>query len=159
MKGVDQIHASPHHPQTLGQIEALNKRIQNELFRRQHFAGYGHALTGIEEWIEHYNYKRPHQGIGGFLVPAERFHGQSDKILDKITAGLKVPRSDNDITRDILSINVCPNGRITLNILGHSMTIQDSPNDNTIKQGRDSNTDSGKTYPEGKKCTEERKRQ
>lgn len=42
MKGVDQIHASPHHPQTLGKVEALNKRIQNELFRRQHFASYGH---------------------------------------------------------------------------------------------------------------------
>lgn len=159
MKGVDQIHASPHHPQTLGKVEALNKRIQNELFRRQHFAGYGHALTGIEEWIEHYNYKRPHQGIGGFLVPAERFHGQSDKILDKITAGLKIPESDNDIIRDILSINVCPNGRIILNILGHSMTIQDPPNDNTLKQRRDSNTDSGKTYPEGEKGAEECQRQ
>ena len=159
MKGVDQIHASPHHPQTLGKVEALNKRIQNELFRRQHFAGYGHALTGIEEWIEHYNYKRPHQGIGGFLVPAERFHGQSDKILDKITAGLKIPGSDNDITRNILSINVCPNGRIILNILGHSMTIQEPQDDNNIKQRRDRNTDSGKTYPEGEKCTEECQRQ
>lgn len=158
MKGVDQIHASPHHPQTLGKVEALNKRIQNELFRRQHFAGYGHALTGIEEWIEHYNYQRPHQGIGGFLVPAERFHGQSEKILDKIAAGLKIPEDDNDIIRDILSINVCPNGRITLNILGHSMTIQDPQNDD-IKQRRNSNPDPGKTHPEGEKRTEECQRQ
>lgn len=159
MKGVDQIHASPHHPQTLGKVEALNKRIQNELFRRQHFAGYDHALTGIEEWIEHYNYKRPHQGIGGFLVPAERFHGQSDKILDKITAGLKIAESDNEIIRDILSINVCPNGRITLNILGHSMTIQESKNANTIKQRRDSHIDPGKTYSEGEKRTGKCQRQ
>jgi len=159
MKGVDQIHASPHHPQTLGKVEALNKRIQNELFRRQHFAGYGHALTGIEKWIEHYNYNRPHQGIGGFLVPAERFHGQSEKVLDKITAGLQIPESGNDIIRDILSINVCPNGRITLNILGHSMIIQESQNDNTIKQRRDSNTDSGQTYPEREKRTEGCQRQ
>ena len=153
MKGVDHIHASPHHPQTLGKVEALNKRIQNELFRRQHFASYGQALSGIEEWIEHYNYNRPHQGIGGFLVPAERFHGQSNKILDKITAGLKIPENDNNIIRDILSINVCPNGRITLNILGHSMIIQENQNDNNVKQRRDSNTDPGKTYSEGKKHT------
>ena len=80
MKGVDHIHASPHHPQTLGKVEALNKRIRNELFRRQHFAGYDHALTGIEEWIEHYNYKRPHQGKVDFSAtdPAgERLPGCS----------------------------------------------------------------------------------
>ncbi len=133
MKGVDQIHSRPHHPQTLGKVEALNRRIQNELFRRQHFSSHGHAVAGIEEWVEHYNYKRPHQGIGGFLVPAERFHGQADKVLDKIATGVKVPEKREDITRDIFSVNVGPNGTITLNILGHSMTIQGNQNDNHIK--------------------------
>ena len=159
MKGVDQIHASPHHPQTLGKVEALNRRVRNELFRRQHFASYGHALAGIEEWVEHYNYKRPHQGIGGFLVPAERFHGQADKILDKIAAGMKIPEEDNDITRDIFSVTVGPNGKITLNILGHSMAIQETQNDNHIKQRRDSNFDSSQTYPKGEKCSEKCQRQ
>ncbi len=133
MKGVDQIHSRPHHPQTLGKVESLNRRIQNELFRRQHFSSHGHAVAGIEEWVEHYNYKRPHQGIGGFLVPAERFHGQADKVLDKIATGVKVPEKREDITRDIFSVNVGPNGTITLNILGHSMTIQGNQNDNHIK--------------------------
>ncbi len=133
MKGVDQIHSRPHHPQTLGKVEALNRRIQNELFRRQHFLNHSHAVVGIEEWVEHYNYKRPHQGIGGFLVPAERFHGQADKVLDKIATGVKIPRGSDDITRDILSVNVGPGGKITLNILGHSMTIQETQNDNYIK--------------------------
>jgi len=133
MKGVDQVHSRPHHPQTLGKVEALNRRIQNELFRRQHFSSHSHAVTGIEEWVEHYNYKRPHQGIGGFLVPAERFHGQADKVLDKIAAGVKIPEDDKNITRDILSVNVNPDGTITLNILGHSMIIQETQNDNHIK--------------------------
>ena len=133
MKGVDQIHSRPHHPQTLGKVEALNRRIQNELFRRQHFLSHSDAVVGIEEWVEHYNYKRPHQGIGGFLVPAERFHGQADKVLDKIATGAKIPNGSNDITRDILSVNVGPGGKITLNILGHSMTIQETQNDNYIK--------------------------
>jgi len=133
MKGVDQIHSRPHHPQTLGKVEALNRRIQNELFRRQHFASHSHAVAGIEEWVEHYNYKRPHQGIGGFLVPAERFHGQADKVLDKIVRGVKIPEESDYITRDILSVNVNPDGKITLNILGHSMTIQETQNDNHIK--------------------------
>ena len=154
MKGVDQIHSRPHHPQTLGKVEALNRRIQNELFRRQHFPSHSHAVAGIEEWVEHYNYKRPHQGIGGFLVPAERFHGQADKVLDKIVTGVKIPEEGDDITRDIFSINVGPNGKITLNILGHSMTIQETQNDNYIKQRRNSNPDSSQTYPKGEKCSE-----
>jgi len=126
MKGIDQIHARPHHPQTLGKVEALNRRIQNELFRRKHFASHGHAVAGIEEWVEHYNYKRPHQGLGGFLVPAERFHGQADQILDKIAAGMKIPQGDKNISRDILSVNIGPDGKIKLNILGHSLTIQET---------------------------------
>jgi transposase InsO family protein len=133
MKGVDQIHSRPHHPQTLGKVEALNRRIQNELFRRQHFSSHSHAVAGLKEWVEHYNYKRPHQGIGGFLVPAERFHGQADKVLDKIATGVKIPEDDKNITRDILSVNVNPDGTITLNILGHSMIIQETQNDNHIK--------------------------
>lgn len=133
MKGVDQIHSRPHHPQTLGKVESLNRRIQNELFRRQHFSSHGHAVAGIEEWVEHYNYKRPHQGIGGFLVPAERFHGQADKVLDKIIRGVKIPEESDCITRDILSVNVSPDGKIMLNILGHSMIIQETKNDNHVK--------------------------
>jgi putative transposase len=133
MKGVDQIHSRPHHPQTLGKIEALNRRIRNELFRRQYFPSHRHAVAGLEEWVEHYNYKRPHQGIGGFLVPAERFHGQADKVLDKIVTGVKIPEEGNYITRDILSVNVNPDGKIMLNILGHSMTILETQNDNHIK--------------------------
>jgi len=133
MKEVDQIHSRPHHPQTFGKVEALNRRIQNELFRRQHFSSHGHAVSGLEKWVEHYNYKRPHQGIGGFLVPAERFHGQADKVLDKIITGVKVPEEDDYITRDILSVNVSPDGKIMLNILGHSMIFQETQNDNHIK--------------------------
>lgn len=153
MKGVDQIHSRPHHPQTLGKVEALNRRIQNELFRRQHFSSHSDAVAGIEKWVEYYNYKRPHQGIGGFLVPAERFHGQADKVLDKIATGVKILEEGDDITRAIFSINVGPSGKITLNILGHSTTIEGVQNDNIIKQSRNSNPDSSQTHPKGEKCS------
>jgi putative transposase len=132
-KGVDQIHSRPHHPQTLGKVEALNRRIQNELFRRQRFSSYSDAAGGLKEWVEHYNYKRPHQGIGGFLVPAERFHGQADKVLDKIITGVKIAEDDDSITRDIISVTVSPAGKIVLNILGHSMTIEGTQNGHSIK--------------------------
>ena len=61
----------------------VNRRIQGELFRQNHFTSLGHAMAGVKKWVEHYNYHRPHQGIGGLLAPGERFHGQSDQVLDK----------------------------------------------------------------------------
>ena len=54
-------------------------------------------------------------------------------MLDKIVTGEKIPEEGNCITRDILSVNVTPNGKVMLNILGHSMTILETQNDNHIK--------------------------
>ena len=122
--GIDHIHARPHHPQTLGKVEALNRRIQNELFKRQQFSTLGHAISGTEEWVEHYNYHRPHQGIGGLLAPGERFHGQSDKVLDKISKGMNIDNEGVDIVRNILSITKADNGQITLTVLGQPLIIQ-----------------------------------
>jgi transposase InsO family protein len=120
---VDHIHASPHHPQTLGKVESLNRRIQSELFKQQRFSTLGHAARGVEEWVEHYNYNRPHQGIGGVLTPSERFHGQTRKVLDKISKGVNLDQKDSNINRSLLSISRTDNGQITLNILGHSLAF------------------------------------
>lgn len=69
------IHTSPHHPETIGKIEAVNKAIQKELLRESEFKNIVEAREKIESWIWRYNYKRVHQGLGGVMVPAERFHG------------------------------------------------------------------------------------
>ena len=39
MEDIDHIHASAHHPQTLGKIEALNGHLRRELLEREHFSG------------------------------------------------------------------------------------------------------------------------
>ena len=69
------IHTSPHHPETIGKLEAVNKAIQKELLREVEFKDIAEAREKIEIWIWRYNYKRVHQGLGGVMVPAERFHG------------------------------------------------------------------------------------
>ena len=38
-------------------------------------------LGSIGRWVFQYNYERTHQGLGGVLVPADRFHGLTDLIL------------------------------------------------------------------------------
>ncbi len=125
---IDHTHASPHHPQTLGKVEALNRRIQSELFKQQQFSTLGHAVTGIEEWVDHYNYHRPHQGIGGVLTPAERFHGQTRKVLDKISKGVNLEKENTTINRSVLTISRTDNGQIILTVLGQSLAFQGGHN-------------------------------
>jgi transposase InsO family protein len=125
---IDHIHASPHHPQTLGKVESLNRRIQSELFKQQQFSTLGHAVSGVEEWVEHYNYHRPHQGIGGVLTPGERFHGHTRKVLDKISRGVNLEQEDSNINRSLLSINRTDQGQLILNVLGQSLVFQGGHN-------------------------------
>lgn len=82
--GVDHILASPGHPQTCGKIEAVNKAIQKELIDRVEFRNYLDAKRRIGEWIDAFNHQRTHQGIGGVLVPADRFYGRADRVLERI---------------------------------------------------------------------------
>lgn len=117
-EGIDHTHASPHHPQTLGKVEALNKRIRNELFEQQHFSTLEQAASALESWVEHYNHKRPHQGLGGLLVPAERFHGQAEQVLDRIARDCDVTSQTGALERSIVNLVLAPDGSITLYLLG-----------------------------------------
>jgi len=118
---IDHTHARPHHPQTLGKVEACNRRIKQELIGQQHFANLQATQSAVAGWVEHYNYRRPHQGIGGFLVPAERFHGQAQKALSALDQGLSI--TDHfalplDIERSVINLVLSPEGRLTLYLLG-----------------------------------------
>ena len=82
--GIDHILSAPHHPKTLGKVEAVNKNIQKELIDRVEFRNYLDAKEQIGRWIDEYNHQRTHQGIGGVLVPADRFYGRADRVLERI---------------------------------------------------------------------------
>jgi transposase InsO family protein len=69
---VNHIRSRPHHPMTLGKIERFWKSIQSEFLFRAQFDSFEQAVERTAFWIKYYNYKRPHQGIGG-LCPADRF--------------------------------------------------------------------------------------
>jgi transposase InsO family protein len=69
---VKHIRSRPHHPMTLGKIERFWKSIQREFLFRAQFDSFEQAVERTAYWIKYYNYKRPHQGIGG-LCPADRF--------------------------------------------------------------------------------------
>ncbi len=86
-QGIYHIHTSAHHPETIGKAERVNRSIQKELIRIKEFKDIAEAAREVEIWIWKYNYKRVHQGLGGVMVPAERFHGwerEVDKGLSKM---------------------------------------------------------------------------
>jgi transposase InsO family protein len=128
MQSIDHTHARPHHPQTLGKVEACNQRLKRELIDQKHFSTVHEAEAAIGNWVEHYNYKRSHQGIGGFLVPAERFHGQAAQVLEAVAEGIDVTDHNgynfSSIERSVLNLMLSPDGKLTLYIVGRPIHLK-----------------------------------
>lgn len=135
---IDHTHARPHHPQTLGKVEACNRRIKHELIDQHHFSNLHEADTTIGNWVVHYNYQRTHQGIGGLLVPAERFHGQADQVLSSIEKGIDVSDCQTHtffgIERSIINLVLDPDGKVTLYILGRPIPMPGGTDAKTIER-------------------------
>src|SRR5262249_42247202 len=72
--------AGPRRPQTLGKIERFWGTLWRECVEAAVFLDLGDAQRRIGLFIDHYNFQRPHQGIGG-LVPADRFFGAAPEVL------------------------------------------------------------------------------
>jgi len=124
---IDHTHSRPHHPQTLGKIEACNRRIKNELIDQYRFLSLKDANRSIESWVENYNYHRTHQGIGGFLVPADRFHGRVDNIMKSIDKGVDITEeyrySNTNVDRNIASLVIGSDGNLRLNFMGKAILL------------------------------------
>lgn len=70
---VQHFRSQPHHPMTLGKIEMFWQTIHQEFLTRATFVDFEEARDRIRKWVQYYNFRRPHQGIGG-LCPADRFY-------------------------------------------------------------------------------------
>ena len=109
--GIEHILARPHHPQTTGKVEALNKRIQNELIQKKHFKSLSELEKEVRVWLYDYNHNRTHQGIrdselGSVLVPADRYFGRVEEVLAKVRGKLENKEvSPFDYTKDIENLD------------------------------------------------------
>jgi transposase InsO family protein len=79
-RGIRQIVARPHRPQTLGKIERFWGTLWRECIEAAVFLDLEDARRRIGHFIDYYNFQRPHQGIDG-LVPADRFFGAAPEVL------------------------------------------------------------------------------
>lgn len=127
LEGIDHTHARAHHPQTLGKIEACNRQLQRELLRREHFLSVHEAQSAISRWVDHYNYERTHQGLGGLLVPADRFHGRTSQVLCALAEGIDAACQScyaaAKVERSIINLVLAPEGRLMLYLLGQPLVL------------------------------------
>jgi putative transposase len=155
---IDLTHARPHHPQTLGKVEALNRRIKSELFNQEHFSTIEEGFSALRRWVDHYNHQRPHEGLGGFLVPAERFHGLAERVLEEVACGKKVSNAVGDVDRSLLNVVLGADGSVSLYVLGRALVLTGGVDGGKFDFGRGSDSDSGQadSTGEGSSCRSER---
>jgi transposase InsO family protein len=96
-RGVKQIVASPHRPQTLGKIERFWGSLWRECVETAVFLDLGDARQRIGLFIDSYNFQRPHQGIEG-LTPADRFFGAAEEV--KRTLASRVAANALELARE-----------------------------------------------------------
>jgi transposase InsO family protein len=95
-RGIKQIVARPRHPRTLGKIERFWGTLWRECVETAVFLDLEDARRRIAFFIDHYNFQRPHQGIGG-LVPADRFFGAAPEVRKTLQA--RVAQNALDLAR------------------------------------------------------------
>ena len=84
-QGIKQIVASPHRPQTLGKVERFWGTLWRECLEAAIFLDLEDARRRIGLFIDHYNFRRPHQGIDNH-VPADRFFGAAPEVRKALNA-------------------------------------------------------------------------
>lgn len=86
---VELIASGPDKPQCQGKIERWHGTLRKEFEEVYGCFDYSvQAQLELDDFVNYYNYERPHQGING-LVPADRLYGlqtEIEKVLDECAA-------------------------------------------------------------------------
>ena len=95
-----------------GKVEALNASFQKECVEQTEFMDLTDAARGIARWVDHYNHRRTHHGLGGLLVPADRYYGVAEQTLKRIEQGLgaETPEISNPDSRGLDLFRVVSHG-------------------------------------------------
>lgn len=83
--GIDFIKASKLGANS--KLEALNGNARKELLTPVEFVDIDDAHERIARWVHVYNFERVHQGLGGLLVPADRYFGRVEEVTAQLERG------------------------------------------------------------------------
>jgi len=100
--GIRHITASPFHPQTNGKIERYHRTLKGEI-NRVPYDMPGGLKEAIRAFIEYYNYRRYHEGLGN-VTPYDVYTGRHLEIIRRRkevkSKTLAARRDYNRTTRD-----------------------------------------------------------
>lgn len=94
--GVHHLLTQPRSPTTTGKIERFHRAIRTEFRTDRVFASLTAAQAELDEWVEDYNTRRPHQALD-MATPADRFWRPSAATVTELrtpTDGPSRPHSD-----------------------------------------------------------------
>jgi transposase InsO family protein len=72
-EGIQHKTIRPHRPQTNGKVERFHQTMAREWGYGLSYASSHHRAHALPHWLEHYNTRRPHSGIGN-RPPINRVH-------------------------------------------------------------------------------------
>jgi len=81
------------------------------------------ARSAVKKRVNNYNYQRTHQGIGGLLVPAERFHGQTGQVLSNLGQGVDITKGNFDIEKSIFNLVLNSRWDLTFYLMGKPILL------------------------------------
>jgi transposase InsO family protein/transposase-like protein len=77
---IELIASGPEKPQNQGKVERWHRTYREEFEKNiVRFESMAHAQLETTQFVNYYNFERPHQGIRG-LFPADRFFGVSEEL-------------------------------------------------------------------------------
>jgi len=79
--GIRHITASPFHPQTNGKIERYHRSIKGEI-NQVPYDMPSELKQAIRDFIEYYNYRRYHEGLGN-VTPYDVYTGKQHEIIQR----------------------------------------------------------------------------
>lgn len=110
--GIEHLLTQPRSPTTTGKIERFHRSMRAELLSgAKPFASLKVAQGALDEWVEDYNTRRPHQSLN-MDTPAARF---SDAIsVVAVAASTPVAVGPDRSGGDWVSRRVCANGVVSV---------------------------------------------
>ena len=101
---IELIASGPGKPQNQGKVERWHRTYREEFEKKiVRFESMAQAQLETTQFVNYYNYERPHQGIRG-LFPADRFFGISEE-LEKELAMYRSGRREKECIYFCCNIN------------------------------------------------------